>query len=372
MRVTHIIGNGFDISSGLSTTATELLSELKEVVEIAPLPPQGIKVLANDIQDKGIGYWSDFEAALGEATSYKAFSSSPDLFLEAKNEFERILSELLRARVGLLDDNFVEENAESCIKSLSNIQTSMQAAELAAFDNTLKPIPDRWNYSHSFITLNYTPTLELLVDRFDRSQAFTAGGSAKGDHYLSHFVYAHGSFDDAPICGVNDKDQIKNEAFRENPDVSAMLIKGNAQQDYGTQHDKRALELIESSSLICTFGVSFGKSDKRWWTAVLNRLINSRNSALILFDKAYRSDHHLTWDKRKARTDAIRRFYAASEASNEMQEIISNRVFVLPSERFFVVEKPLTFSGLPEKDLMAIANRLYGNSTIPERRLAFS
>ena len=146
-----------------------------------------------------------------------------------------------------------------------------------------------------------------------------------------------------------------------------MLIKGNAQQDYRTQHDKRALELIESSSLICAFGVSFGKSDKRWWTAVLNRLINSRNSALILFDKAY-----LTRDKRKARADAIHRFYAASEASNEMQEIISNRVFVLPSERFFVVEKPLTFSGLPEKDLMAIANRLYGNSTISERRLAFS
>lgn len=214
MRVTHIIGNGFDISSGLSTTATELLSELKEVVEIAPLPPQGIKLLANDIQDKGIGYWSDFEAALGEATSYKAFSSSPDLFLESKNEFERILSELLRARVGLLDDNFVEENAEPCIKSLSNIQTSMQAAELAAFDNTLKPIPDRWNYSHNFITLNYTPTLELVVDR---SQTFTAGGSAKGNHYLSHFVYAHGSFDDAPICGVNDKDQIKNEAFRKTP-----------------------------------------------------------------------------------------------------------------------------------------------------------
>lgn len=41
MRVTHIIGNGFDISSGLRTTAAELLSELKEVVEIAPLPPAG-------------------------------------------------------------------------------------------------------------------------------------------------------------------------------------------------------------------------------------------------------------------------------------------------------------------------------------------
>ena len=93
---------------------------------------------------------------------------------------------------------------------------------------------------------------------------------------------------------------------------------------------------------------------------------------MCIRDRAYRGDYHLTWDKRRARTDAIRRFYAASEASNEMQEIISNRVFVLPSERFFVVEKPLTFSGLPEKDLMAIANRLYGNSTIPERRLAFS
>lgn len=138
-----------------------MLSELKEVVEIAPLPPQGIKVLANDIQDKGIEYWSDFETALGEATSYKAFSSSPDLFLEAKNEFERILSELLRARVGLLNDNFVEENADSCINSLSNIQTSMQAAELTAFNSTLKPIPDRWNYSHNFITLNYTPTLRI-------------------------------------------------------------------------------------------------------------------------------------------------------------------------------------------------------------------
>lgn len=370
MRVAHIVGNGFDISSGLNTSARKLISELEEIAQIAPLVPQGIKLLAEDIQDKGIKYWSDFEVALGEATSYESFAKSPHLFLEGKNEFERILSELLKKRVALIDDVFIDKNANSCIKSLGKIQTSMQEGELASFNRILSSEPHRWDYWHTFITLNYTPTLELLTHKFDKSQAFVNGGAEKGSHYISDLIYAHGSFADAPICGVNDASQIKNENFRKDIDVSSMLIKENAQHDFGVLNDEKALRVIENSSLICTFGVSFGKSDKRWWTAILDRLIKNRTSALILFDTKYSSNYNLTWDKRRARTNAIERFLTASEANSEIWEAIAERIFVLPSEKFFVIEEPLSFRGLSDNDLLEIANRLYQKDQTIHRRIS--
>lgn len=83
-----------------------------------------------------------------------------------------------------------------------------------------------------------------------------------GDKEILHI---HGTTTSNMVLGVNDKNQIANKELAENSLFRERLTKTEINNmSYGNTKIERACAVIDSSSVICIFGMSIGATDKMW------------------------------------------------------------------------------------------------------------
>ena len=96
--------------------------------------------------------------------------------------------------------------------------------------------------------------------------------------------------------GAGNVSQIKNEIIRANFDVQRAFVKPlhldllYARNKNQLSIGEFALDMINSSKIICVFGASIGDTDEYWWGKVGEWLKGYQDGLLVIFDVCWAED----------------------------------------------------------------------------------
>ena len=144
--------------------------------------------------------------------------------------------------------------------------------------------------TYSFICFNYTNALDRCVE-ITKKLIPKDFGNHKADnatiylHSLGDIIHIHGTIQEELILGVNDTKQIANQKFREDRLYRLFLVKEEANRRFGNNKIQTVRNYIDSSVVICIFGMSLGATDKMWWNYICKWLQGSDKRRLIIFSK---------------------------------------------------------------------------------------
>ncbi len=138
------------------------------------------------------------------------------------------------------------------------------------------------------MTLNYIHTLETVLNHYGSSKLpFNLNllrGRSSPIIMLNDIIHVHGEVGDTVIIGVDDKNQIVNEKFRDNPEVNDLLIKKESIRSMKSLAIDRCETLISEANMIILFGVSLGKTDNQWWKLIGEEM---KNREIIILQFLY-------------------------------------------------------------------------------------
>ena len=197
------------------------------------------------------------EKALGEYTSK----------MNSKEDFRELLEELnlkLRAYLSKQEEkSWVSSlkkyiKPENAINILSNPEIYLRPKEkqLIGHFYGLKEI--------YIVTYNYTKTFERVFGIKDGKGISYIGGK------ISQIIHIHGTLDsgDPIIVGVDNPEQIGNQVFRLDNEVSEIFVKNQLNDALRNTGPDVFADLIKKSDMIVLYGVSMGETDARWWRMI--------------------------------------------------------------------------------------------------------
>lgn len=279
-RITFLIGNGFDINVGLKT-------DYKSFYEYY------IKKCPDDILAQHIGknheFWSDLELALGKYTE-KVKIQDVESFFDSEENLEQELAgylenEMSRVRI---DEQNEEQTAEVMKKSLVEFIHDLPDIFQVEISKTLNNILDKIVYS--FISFNYTNVLDRCAGAatsvLKRISVHYGKDGLIYPHFIGEILHIHGTVDREMVLGVNDDEQIANKEFTKNTLCRQCIIKEETNRRYDNGKIAKACEMINTSIVICVFGMSIGQTDKIWWRYLCEWLGNDSNRRLIIYTRA--------------------------------------------------------------------------------------
>ena len=295
---------------------------------------------AKDIKSDGVKTWADFETKLGEYSS-RFSANEADEYVSRVAALRLFLGQWLQKEQSRADETFVKSNAAECIRSMTGFCSGIRPLKRAKLQQ-LRNKHKTENWYQDIVCFNYTDLLERMRAAAGGENANIGNLEGSTCAAIGRFVYAHDSLKDKIVCGVNDVSQITNEAFRDNRIVTDILVKGDMEANViANDLDVQARQIIDQANMIAVFGMSFGKSDRRWWEQVSKKLVEHKECLLVLFDyemiAAEQGVEPIGLYQRNQA--AISTFASAAEV--EMSPDIMDRIIVVPSNLLFPIKQPI-------------------------------
>lgn len=266
MKITHLIGNGFDISIGIPTRYEDFLKyyetqdSVKEGIEIYK------KKFIEKIKSEEYKHWKDIEFALGEYT--KDFNNDKKTFIDFYTDINQSLHRYLTDVEDTHLPN-VSENEINTFVDFLNYPTNFITNRENEENNLRRYIVSNNYIDLDIVTFNYTSSVEIFT---------------KGKVSNSSIHHIHGKLDEKFILfGVDNKEQIKNNLFREDEDILDLIVKPKGNSENGSNIDKKCAKRILGADLISIFGCSFGETDKTWWCYIKDYLDVSTENIIVCF-----------------------------------------------------------------------------------------
>lgn len=312
MRITFLIGNGFDLNIGKKTSYRDFYKYYLNQ------PSQSV-LIENLKKDLNQNYknWSDLELGLGKYTKK----------INTIDEFDLVLDDIKDNLSNFIGDQEIDYDItdQIMLDYYSNLTypekvlTRRDKENIEIFKNRF----DSYWYV-DIISFNYSLSVERLL-KYENVQKKMY---EKPNADLNSIRHIHGYFDRRMIVGVNDSSQLFNEGFRNNPNITGSIIKPEFNRNIRDLVDNDCLSIIKSSNIICLFGLSIGDTDKIWWESIGNRLLIDINCILIIF---FKGD-----DIPKNRENLIIRkeneiknmFIEKINISKEQSESIKDRIYI--------------------------------------------
>ncbi len=151
MRITFMIGNGFDKSVGLKSGYDDFYNSLPENTE-----NDIIKSIKADT-----ALWSDMEESLGRYYT-EEIAKNQDRFMTQKHELEILLEEYLLEEQKKADYKKNEDISAEMKRSILEFYKSLAAKDSRAVTDLLGAITEPVRYS--FIVFNYTNVFENCIN----------------------------------------------------------------------------------------------------------------------------------------------------------------------------------------------------------------
>jgi hypothetical protein len=276
MTVVYFIGNGFDLGIDLKTRFRDVLPLYIE----EPARDDVINSFKKDIGENSVT-WADFEEKMGIYTDKIQKKETPiETFLDYRNcmlNFKKFLKKYLKD----------EENKVNYVDTQYIAKTFKDS--LFKFAECLNCDLDNETIKLSYINFNYTTVFDKCLDIFKKSNIFPLEKKIKSGfftfirpNYLGEIIHIHGTLDSDMILGVNDLEQIKNDDFHSLEKLSP-YIKPNANDALENNKNSDVLKLLDEADIYCIFGMSLGKTDKKWWIEIGKQLINTPEKKLIIY-----------------------------------------------------------------------------------------
>ena len=271
MHITFMIGNGFDIGLGMKTRYSDF-------IPIYCLESKNETGILKDFSEElgaNIDKWSCFESQLGKYTCEFTNENKMDMIKQISHFHMKFMSYLQKEEEEVTwDSDFFKE-------ALLNFYSSLRPVSYDCIHNKIRQY-EKTDYN--FLNFNYTNTVEEAVKIIpDKNIGTRTIGNTEYKNLIGNVVHIHGSIGEFPIMGLNDESQIENVELRQDRRFKERLIKPamNARGKY--RNVQNAINLLDSSHIICIYGMALGETDGIWWTKVMDRLFEDSSVQLIIF-----------------------------------------------------------------------------------------
>lgn len=287
MNITFLIGNGFDVGLGMDSQFSDFFPQY---IEESKNKPEIIRALSESIKNNS-DEWSYFEEQLGEYTS-NFRTSSKDAFLSPRtflNQFRDFEVSFIRY-LNKLEEKISFDDKNRIASVMQNGLAHFWEYPRLPYQSFQKIKEGMLYYKNeditfNFISFNYTQTLENCLSAIpDKTISLYIDGLIKAK--IGKVIHVHGLKNEYPIMGVNDAGQILNEELASDKWFCRYLIKPEANKANRTNFNQEAEVLLENSQIICIYGMSMGKTDKKWWQQIMRCLAKYEHRQMILFKYA--------------------------------------------------------------------------------------
>lgn len=194
---------------------------------------------------------------------------------------------------------------------------------------------------YNFISFNYTNTLQLCLETIKDGVVNTRKYSnATRIDKIGKVVNVNGTKDSFPIMGVNDVSQIANEQLAATSSFANRLVKPKINTRLRMNNVGKTIDVLNSSRIICIYGMSLGETDKDWWDRVITWLHNDAGRQLVIFnyDDKYSTSLPMNWlDKEDEILETLTKYNKNKDVSVEK---LSSRIHIAVHKNIF--EMPLT------------------------------
>ena len=270
MKMTLLLGNGFDINIGLKTKYSDFYRYYLSIQS----PNSNISAWKSNISDN-FDLWSDLEHHLQEL-AYTLNDNECQAFMEFLDDLTEELSNYLDTENGHFIFEDYANASEQFQKDIRNIESIIKKHIPLHAANTYK----KQFVNRTIINFNYTSSIEKLLNINQNSalssQSFT-------------LIHPHGDLYTNLVIGVSSiapsfqEDFGHQDVFRE--EMHTWLIKKNI---LTTMHElnlryNQAKDSISSSDVICIYGMSIGESDSIWWSEIAEWMLQDSSHKLIIF-----------------------------------------------------------------------------------------
>ena len=323
MNVLYILGNGFDKAQGMNTSYPEFYAYLQSIS--SPKDSRLLSILKQDIKSN-IELWSDMEEALGKFTDKaQTLEEFVNFYFELSEHLQDYLkTEEAKFTPSIESKKKFQEDLLSMGEYLGEYDKRLYSRYYGTYPNNNKNI--------SIITLNYTNTLEKLLD-------IREGKPVKQFNtfnYLENIIHLHGTLDDSIILGVDNIEQVSNIQFRDNPTFKDIMIKLQSNETMKFTRHLTCEDLIRKANYIILHGVSLGDTDSHWWK-VIGQQISKRTDVCII---QHLFKPGIIKNTRKQLTGAVERDQR-NLLLKKMEIVEENKIQSISERLFFTFNKPV-------------------------------
>lgn len=337
MIITFLVGNGFDVATGLKTGYNSFYewycalpsdNDSNDVKHFKENIQEYIDRVHNN-EDLDDETWADFERGLGTYTSNFSEDKGND-FLECREDAFNKIIDYLTMEQNKFDIETLSENDVTRVRTeLGNFYMELHPNEQRNIKH-LFDITKSENASIKFISFNYTNILDQVVQKISEAPIcnWTYGTTRMSYKIDPTVLHVHGKLDEYPILAVNDESQIENRELFSTVGFRESMIKEAGVQAVGRSWYESGTSTINSSRIVCIWGMSLGATDKTWWEKIVTWLNGNEARRLIIFQ------HLETSINKRSITQYVR-------------------------NKNVVVDKLLSYSTLPEENKRRLKDRIY-------------
>ena len=278
MNITFMAGNGFDINCGMKCTYRDVYKEYVTTPSNADVIASFKKRIRSDLDT-----WADFETAM--AADMVNYQSESD-FLSCLRDFKSFLNgHLLREQSQLhqkLKNPFVYGAVKDEMRdSLESFYNGISHNVSYDIEESLKQIP----INYYVVSFNYTDIFEQILRYVIKI------GSDR-------VVHIHGRLDDDLVLGMDHLEQLPATSYELSNKGKRAFIKTVFNQAFDWARAATATKLIQTSDIICVYGMSLGNSDLIWKNALFDWVCANQSMHLFLYNYACSCLSYRTADER--------------------------------------------------------------------------
>ena len=353
INITFFIGNGFDLNLGLKTRFSDVINEYLKI----ETNDTNIKNFQEEFNKNYIN-WSDFEKALGEYTKKFSTNSINDLVAQI-DSFRNVLIKKFKeeeARIDYLNNK--NEIITTIKQSLTEFNNNLSYVDKQAISPILSISRENNNFSYYFVSFNYTSVIDRCIEIINSDKENIGSrnntdqkGAYPIDDRIEKVIHIHGTLQDNFILGVDNVDQIPNEELKKDSKFNWKIVKPLTNKELKKSNVDDVKKIINTSSMICIFGMSIGETDKTWWRHILAWLNADKSRHLVIFNYNKNIDEtnpRTTIDNRKSVENIF--FSVVGIVQDQERNQLVNRIHIASNDNMFKMdilssEKTLLSSG---------------------------
>lgn len=288
MKITFLVGNGFDVGLGIKSSYSAFYNWYCDT----PSGKKHIEKFKNDIKTEinakeipdDERKWADFESGIGWYTT-RFTKETVEEYIDCYEDAQEAVARYLREQEQTFHpEDYTPSSFTSFQESLWKFYDGVSDQEKAAIKKDLDSTLNE-HREINVISFNYTNTLERIFNKLPEKNLSTWQYSQSTYAYKlnRNIIHVHGTTKVFPILGVNDETQIENQDLLDSPQLQELLIKAKSVDALGQLWHIHAEEMISNSRFVCVLGMSIGKTDAKWWRKLVQWLKANEHRHLIIY-----------------------------------------------------------------------------------------
>lgn len=359
MKVTFLIGNGFDVNLGINSSYSKFYDWYCKRPSILGYINEFKENIENDMNQNVPDEektWADFEVGLGKYTTHFSLESASQ-FLDCYEDAQADLVHYLKEQVAKINVEAVSDDALTAFSdTILNFYQELPTLELRTVDTVCNGIQNE-NREISFISFNYTGVLDEILKQLPSTtlKKWKHGNVEYVCRINPSVVHVHGTTSEFPILGVDADAQIINTELLNDPRFREVMIKAECVAALGHIWHQQAEQLISQSKIVCIFGMSLGETDAKWWRKLAQWLKADGGRRIIVHWYDRNPPNGISARKQlETKNKVIDKFLSYSSLTDKEKSTLRSRIHVIINTKNFLKIPKSEFLGNQQEDIAPI------------------